>query len=384
MARGGGGGSRGGGGSFGGSRGGGGRSSGGRGSSFGGGSFGSSKGGRGGSRGGSGGSFGGGGFNIPRSGSSGPIFRSGPIIRGPSSGGPIFSGGGHRGAPGCGLGCGTIALIVIILAVVFGLIFSFNSGSSTSSSGGGNEITLSTVEREPLPDGSVTETDYYTDAIGWIGNRSELTSGMKHFYEKTGVQPYLYLTDDINGSTNPSMEDLESFANEKYDELFADEAHLLLVFFEYQSSMYMDYYVVGTQAATVIDTEAGDVLLDYIDSYYYDDNKTDEEFFSHAFRDSADRIMEVTRSPWITVLIVFGVVVLLALLFLWWRHAKKQKNLEAQQTEDILKTPLDTFGNTEAEELTKKYDADVPQQADTTDTTPTPQPEDETKEDMKP
>ena len=50
-------------------------------------------------------------------------------------------------------------------------------------------------------------------------------------------------------------------------------------------------------------------------------------------------------------------------------------------TEDILKTPLDTFGNTEAEELTKKYDTNVPQQ---TDTTPTPQPEDETKEDTKP
>lgn len=377
MARGGGGGSRGGGGSFGGSRGGGGRSSGGRGGSFGGGSFGSSKSGRG----GRGGSFGGGGFNIPRSGSSGPIFRSGPIIRGPSSGGPIFSGGGSRGAPGCGLGCGIIALIVMILAVVFGLIFLFNSGSSFSGSGGNNEITVSTVEREPLPDGSVTETDYYADTIGWIGNRSELTSGMKHFYEKTGVQPYLYLADDINGSTNPSMEDLESFANVKYDELFADEAHLLLVFFEYQPSMYMDYYVVGTQAATVIDTEAGDVLLDYIDSYYYDDNKTDEEFFSDAFRDSADRIMEVTRSPWIAVLIVFGVIILLALLFFWWRHAKKQKNLEAQQTEDILKTPLDTFGNTEAEELTKKYDADVLQQVDTS---PTPQAEDETKEDTNP
>ena len=48
----------------------------------GGGSFGSSKSGRGGGSKGSSGSFGGGGFNIPRSsGSSGPIFRSGPIIR---------------------------------------------------------------------------------------------------------------------------------------------------------------------------------------------------------------------------------------------------------------------------------------------------------------
>ena len=82
----------------------------------GGGSFGSSKSGRGGGSKGSSGSFGGGGFNIPRSsGSSGPIFRSGPIIRGPSSGGPNYTGGNPRGAPGCGFGFGTLPLVPLNL-----------------------------------------------------------------------------------------------------------------------------------------------------------------------------------------------------------------------------------------------------------------------------
>ncbi len=195
MGRGGGGGSRGGGGSFGGSRGGGGRS------------FGGGRGRGGGSFGGGGGSFGGGGgFHFPRDfGSSGPIIRTGPIInRMPPSGGPVFGGGGRRrrGGTGCGIGCGIIAIVVIVLAVIAALLFSFNTGSSSSGFSGNNDITKSTVVRDPLPKGSVDETEYYTDTIGWIGNRTELLDGMKYFYQKTGVQPYLYLTDNINGSTN--------------------------------------------------------------------------------------------------------------------------------------------------------------------------------------
>jgi hypothetical protein len=35
-----------------------------------------------------------------------------------------------------------------------------------------------------------------------------------------------------------------------------------------------------------------------------------------------------------------------------------QKNLEAKQTEEMLKTPLEKFGDTEAEGLAKKYEED--------------------------
>jgi hypothetical protein len=201
----------------------------------------------------------------------------------------------------------------------------------------------------------VNETGYYTDDAGWIGNETQLLSGMKHFYEKTGVQPYLYITDNINGSNSPTSEDLKAFANSKYDELFTDEAHLLLVFFEYGSnSQYMDWYVTGTQAKQVIDTEAGDILLDYLDRYYYQ-NMSDEEFFSKSFSDAADRIMEVTTSPWIPVLIVLGVGSAMVIGFIWWSRAKKQKEIEAKRTEELLNTPLEKFGDTEAEELAKKY-----------------------------
>ncbi len=351
MGRGGGGfsggGFRGGGGSFGGSRGGGGRS---------GGSFG---GGRGGSSSFGGGLFGGssnrsgGSYTRPSGGgnSFGSSFFGAYLGSRMGGGSPRPSGGNNNGPSGGGnggCGCGTALIILVVIAIVVAVLYSFNSG--------GSDIAKSTVAREPLPKNSVIETEYYTDELGWISSKTAMTSGLKHFYDKTGVQPYVYITDQVYGSNYPSSGDLQNYANDLYDELFKDEAHLLLVFFEYVPSQYMDYYVTGTQAKTVIDTEAGDILLDYIDKYYYDSALSEDEFFSKSFSDAADRIMEVTKSPWIPVLAVLGIIVVVLLLFSWWKHAKKQKNLEAKQTEEILNTPIEKFSDSEAETLRKKYD----------------------------
>ncbi len=249
-------------------------------------------------------------------------------------------------------GCGSTLLFGIIILSIIGFIIAIVSPSLT---GSGAEITKSTVQREALSAGSVNVTGYYTDELGWIVNENKLLTGLKHFYQETGVQPYLYITDTVNGSHTPSDSDMDIYANDMYDQLFTDEAHLLFIFFEYDEA-YMDRYVCGAQAKTVIDAEAADILLDHIDRYYYDDDLTDEEFFSKAFSDAADRIMTVTRSPWINVLIVFGFVVMLIVLFAWWRYVKKQKSLEAQYNEEILNTPLEVFGSLEAEELAKKYE----------------------------
>ena len=57
--------------------------------------------------------------------------------------------------------------------------------------------------------------------------RSQLESGMRQFYQETGVQPYLYLLP--NGSVTSTTE-LTAMAEELYPQLFTDEGHFLLVF----------------------------------------------------------------------------------------------------------------------------------------------------------
>lgn len=359
MARRGGSGGRSSGGSFGGSRSSGGRM---------GGSFGVGRS----SKGTSGGSIfsgnksrlsGGGVFGGGNTRTSGPFAGSNMGSGGGMFGGGIPTGrvGGNRpagsGGSGCG-GCGCLtAIIILIIVIVLFSILTSNMGSFFSRPEVDFEITKSTIQREALPKGSVNETDYYYDDLNWIGNETKLLNGLRHFYQKTGVQPFLYITDTVNGSHYPSMSQLDEFANDLYDELFTDEAHLLFVFFEYDEG-YMTRYVAGTQAKTVIDTEAGDILLDFIDRNYYDDSLDDETFFSKSFSDAADRIMDVTRSPWINVMIVFGCVVLVIILYVWWRANKKRKDLEEKRTQEILNTPLDKFDDLEAERLTKKYDDD--------------------------
>lgn len=352
MARGGGGGSFGGGG--GGSRsfgGGGGGSRGG--GSRGGGSFGRGGGsfGGGGSSFGGGGNFGGGSFRGFR-GFGGGFGFGGP---GPVDPDP-FNNGYSRHRTGCSTGAVLLVIAVVAVILIISGISSVFNDNGYSSSG---DILASTVEREALEKGAVNETGYYEDNVGYLSNKTLLESGLKYFYQKTGVQPYIYLTGEINGSTEyPSESDLKTFAESMYDRKFTDNAHLLLVFFDNLSGEYTFWYCIGSQATSVIDAEAGDILAQYLDRYFNDSSLSDEEFFSKAFRDTADRIMAVTTSPWITVLIVLGVLAVIILLFVWWRHAKKQKNIEAKQTEAMLNTPLETFGDTEAQAVAGKYDDD--------------------------
>ncbi|MDL2258051.1 TPM domain-containing protein [Eubacteriales bacterium OttesenSCG-928-K08] len=337
MGRSGGGGGRSGGGGSRGFSGGGGRGFGGRSGSSGG--FGSPN--RAGARPGGSGGFGGG----PRPGG----YRPPP----PRYGG--FWGFGPRRS-GCGTGC-LFPSVIVAVVLIFVVLLMFSSLASCGSgiTGSSSDVTASTIERQPLPAGSVNETSYYTDNLGWIGNQTKLVAGLRNFYNKTGVQPYLYLTDSINGNHYPTDGEAESYMNTLYDELFTDEAHLLLVFMEYNDT-YHTWYLTGTQAKTVIDQEAADILLDYIDKYYYYENLSDEEYFSKAFDDASTRIMEVTRSPWIMVWIIVGVIVILILVFVWWKKSKEQKNKEAEQTERILKTPLNKFGDGDLNEREKKYD----------------------------
>ena len=356
MARGGMGGSGGGGHGFGGGggrgfggRSGGGFSSRGGGSSSGGGSwgFGSGSGNR--SSGGSG---------LRNNFGSAPLFGAGlfPRSRGiplsPIGGGyrPVYAGGPVYGGRRSRFGCLGVAVILFVLFLLFIILIPTFSSTNSSSS----DVTKSTIRREALPSSYVVETGYYTDELDWIKNPTTLTVGMKNFYKKTGVQPYLYVTDTIAGTHTPTTEQVKQFATDTYDSLFEDEAHLLFIFFEYNNTYHM-WYMTGSQTKTVLDQEAMDILMDYVELNYYS-NMTDEAMFSKSFDQAATRIMEVTHSPWIPVLIVIGVLLILVLLYVWWQNRVKQKNEEAKQTQEILSTPLETFGSTQAEELAKKYE----------------------------
>lgn len=325
-----------------------------------------------------GGSYGGG---YPYGGGSGSGFLGG-LLLGQLLGGGRSSGGGGgyggmppTGGPGGGgpqnpqngtppsqqpsgdkmpgSGCGTTAVVMMIVAFalfVFIMLFGFGSCSTDSS------VAASTVERQPLPAGTVEQTAYFTDNDGdWISQPQKLEAGMRAFYQETGVQPYLYILP--NGSAT-STSALQQQSQQLYQQLFTDEGHFLLLFCDDGQGSYHCGYTVGAQAKSVMDDEALSIFASYLDRYYYDYNLTEEEIFANTYASTADRIMTVTPSalaeatPMIVIAGVIAVVLIVALVLMKRRQAKEREQIRQQQ---ILATPLEKFGDSDLDDLAKKY-----------------------------
>ena len=290
--------------------------------------------------GGSGGSHGGGGghFNYGSSRGGGHSRGGG---RSSSNYSPVYRTSYYR--PMTPLG-GTLSIVLAIIVIVAGLVAARPN------------IQQSTVERSKLDSSLCTKVDtWYQDDINWIHDEKTLLRGLKTFYDKTGVQPYLWITDNINGKIEPNTSDFETALKSKYLELFKDEGHVIVCFMESSPSVYATYYWAGSAAKGVIDDEAGEILLDVIDSKYTSD-LSDEEMFSKSFSDAATRMMKVGHTT--KQLIIIAVIVLLCLgfvvsVYLWVKTRAKARAEEAEETQRILNTPIDEIGESVLDKYNK-------------------------------
>jgi hypothetical protein len=249
----------------------------------------------------------------------------GPMMRGP------------RRPRGPSIGCGSVVAVLAFIMLVIVI---------TNFVGESNSVPRSTVRREALPAGSAGETGaLFTDNLNWIRNADTLNAGLRSFHERTGVRPHLYITSSIDNG--------EAYAERIYAEKFDDQAHLLFIFAENDGM----WFWRGGMTLPVLDGEAMDILMSYVESYYFRYANRDE-MFARAFGDAGDRIMSLTRSPWIPVFIIAGVIAVLLILMVWWKKRMEQKNREAEQTERILNTPLETLGEDEAARLAREYEED--------------------------
>ncbi len=247
-------------------------------------------------------------------------------------------------------GCLTIFLVIILFFFIIGLITSKDSKEPY-------DVTPNTVKRVALEKGAVTETEYYEDNLDWIHNKTKLQTGLKNFYNLTGLQPFILLVDSIG--VNPNDDEIDAYANAYYDEHFKDEAHLLFIYI--QDIDYM-WAITGSRGNAIMDSEAWDILFDIIEKYWHSDLE-DEEMFSKAFSEAGERIMtdpnEAAKSRnnvIVFIVIVFAVIIIISILRKWWKDKKEQQNIEDENLKEILKTPLDTFGSEEVKDLMDKYD----------------------------
>ena len=299
----------------GGSHGGGGHSGG---RSFGGRSGGGFGGSHGGGRGPGGPGFGGPGFGGPPPG--------GPGIRGPGGwgarrggprrrwGGPIFPGGGFRG-PG---GCSTVILLVIIILAVISFVAP-DWGSSRQDI----DVTVSRTERTAVT-GTQTYSDWYVDELGFIDHDTDLTDGLKYFYSKTGIQPYVMLLDydeSLWDGGNWNEDAAEQYLAQVYEDTFSDNGHLIFAYFACENDTEdmdgMFYFYYGSAAYSIMDDEAETIFWSYFDMNYNNLDLSIAEFIGQTFEETADNIMHVGTSGNSTLIkaaVIFAVICVAAII----------------------------------------------------------------------
>ena len=218
---------------------------------------------------------------------------------------------GYYGTPsrrgGCGCLSGTVVLVLALLLFVVAVpaaCMRFTAGSShtqtTQNTSGvvfnlNNENNNTSAARQKLAAADCIESsEWIDDQANWLENQNAVISKMRSFYEMTGVQPYLIIADQVNGKKDYTEADVERYLRNRYDELFADDGHLILFFCEAYENEYDPYLLIGSKAATVIDTDGENIIYEAIDRWYTDSSLDDDAYFARIFLASGDAIMNGT------------------------------------------------------------------------------------------
>ena len=241
-------------------------------------------------------------------------------------------------------GLGTLIACLIVFAVV---IFSFFMIASDDS-----DVT-STINREKIENPIPYDNNCIKDELGYVENTSKLSKNLKNFYNKTGIQPYIYLKSYDETLTSDSQKD--NYAQNWYEQNIDNEDTFLFVYYEDQDPNEIGYmaYVNGKQVTSVMDGEAVDIFWNYIDRYWTDDSLSTVEVFTKTFNSTANTIMEksTTSNDIIKIIcIIVGIVIVIGGIIYILRMKFKRDKEKAKETVEILKTPLD-----KSDELRDKY-----------------------------
>ena len=232
-------------------------------------------------------------------------------------------------------GLGTLIACLIVFAVV---IFSFFMIASDDS-----DVT-STINREKIENPIPYDNNCIKDELGYVENTSKLSKNLKNFYNKTGIQPYIYLKSYDETLTSDSQKD--NYAQNWYEQNIDNEDTFLFVYYEDQNPNEIGYmaYVNGKQVTSVMDSEAVNIFWNYIDRYWTDDSLSTVEVFTKTFNSTANTIMEksTTSNDIIKIIcIIVGIVIVIGGIIYILRMKFKRDKEKAKETVEILKTPLD-------------------------------------------
>lgn len=264
----------------------------------------------------------------------------------------------HTSSSGRGSSFAALFIIMIIfLAIITSRsMYRRNNSMYYNNNAPSYQDTYSKEPRDKFT-GTVNLNGYYSDPdmLLYDDEIKPLENGLEHFYKTTGVCAYVYFVEELDEDV-----DGNEYASALYDELFNDEGHILLLYDYMNAYMYdAEGYAIGT----TIDSEALDMIYDYIEAEWANDSENLGAIFGGGCAKAADRMMYKEKTfvqkymaIIIVIIVAIALIIIVNVLFKWWKARTAQKNKEQEDLERTLNTPLETFGSTEMDDLEKKYD----------------------------
>lgn len=217
-------------------------------------------------------------------------------------------------------------------------------------------VPASTQNREKLT-GTSYNSNCIVDELGWVENTSHLSRELQYFFNKTGVQPYIYLKSYDSSLTNDAAK--TAYAEQYYEECIDNEHTFLFMYFGEYDEDDVGYmcYVNGYQVTSVMDAEAVDIFWAYIDRYWYDDIST-VDMFDKVFESTADRIMDKTKTAadiGFVAIVIVGIIVVAVIIIIAVSIKRKHSREKAAETAAILNAPIEELAGSDNDDLLDKY-----------------------------
>ncbi|MBE6812160.1 MAG: TPM domain-containing protein [Ruminococcaceae bacterium] len=193
-----------------------------------------------------------------------------------------------------GSGSAKHAIVIVVAFLAVFVTIAVLIGREIVSSDADAPLLIESVERTKLSSVRCTPIDkWLEDEAGLlqsIDEKTQVEAALAHFYEKTGVQPYLLMLDAVDGDKKPDRKAVETYLTDRYIELFGeDEGHYIFLYLAHRDTSYTLYYIPGLDAVTVVDDEVSSMLMDCI-AWYYRQTETYGEMFANAFVYTAELI----------------------------------------------------------------------------------------------
>lgn len=257
-----------------------------------------------------------------------------PVNTGDTYGMNSRNGGGTYSVGSYKTKIGIIAAVMAVLVCLV-LFIGLKGGSSAS-----------TIERTKLDSGIAYNTNVVVDELDFIEDTNKLSKGLQKFYDKTGVQPFLYFKSYDSKVALDSEKDSWAIKKFESDKATYKENSMLFVYFEDSDPNEVGYMTIvrGTQVPSVIDSEAEEIFWGNIDRYWSNADLTTTDLFIKVYQKTGDTIMKVsTTSKDLMKWLIIGIILIgggtIAVVLVKEKNNRERE--EAAETERILNTNID-------------------------------------------